>query len=82
MSHYIDTEPFELSSEFVENIREMNKKRRREKKKYLCGIDYLDIGILESLLANHINSGTYWGVKEHHYKRCKKLVEKLAELYK
>ena len=45
-------------------------------------LDDLDLTLLEYLLDEHIDEGSYFGVKKHHYKRCKKLMVKLQTLNK
>jgi hypothetical protein len=42
-------------------------------------VDNTDYGILIALLKEHIEGGSYWGVKAHHYKRCKNLLKKLEK---
>jgi len=42
-------------------------------------IENIDYSILIHLLKEHIESGIYWGVQAHHYKRCKNLLKKLEQ---
>jgi hypothetical protein len=38
-----------------------------------------EVSVLKYLLERHIVEGCYFGRKDHHYKMCKELLEKLND---
>jgi hypothetical protein len=46
---------------------------------YTLTLRTTEMDILEYLLSRHIDEGSYFGRKEHHYKMCKDLRNKMMD---